>query len=108
MSVTISRPQENFIFYSFEIAADVVIGILLGFIVNKATDYLADAFNLNVLAKIILQFLLICVVLYVLKVESDKLYSTWEGSSNYGIIFIAAFLSVQKNLVMLWEYIYHH
>lgn len=101
-----SVPSENFIFYSFEIASDVVFGLILGVIVNYITNYLSAAFKLNTLAKIFLQFMLICTVLYIMKVESDKLYTTWQGSSNYGIMFIAAFLSTQKNLLLLYEHLY--
>lgn len=109
MEVT-EKPQilpqsETFVLYFFEIAADTILGLLLGLIVNEITNYLAKTYNLGLYPKIYIQFLLICTVLYLIKGESSILYKAWQGES-YGIIFIAAFLSIQKNVLVFFTHIY--
>jgi hypothetical protein len=99
--------NETFLDFSLEIVADVMMGIFLGIMVNWVATYLGRAFNLSFLATILVQFLLICMVLYLLKINADYLYKAWEDASGYGIIFTGVFLGVQRNLINFFENVYH-
>lgn len=93
-------------YYGFEIAYDVVLGVVLGILVNIITDKLSYIFHLHGLAKIILQLLLIIIVLYLLKYWSNYLYSSWQGETGYGVVFVSIFLVVQNNLTKFFENVY--
>lgn len=98
--------DKNFLDYSFDIAADIVLGLVLGTIVNVSADFVGKLLKLPSFGVLIIQFIFICVVLYTLKIDSKHLYQTWEGKTNYGIIFTAVFLASQKNIISFFENIY--
>lgn len=97
---------QSFPEYAFEIIADIILGIVLGVLVNMIVDYVSDYFKLPMFIKLLLQLFLIIVVLYILKIDSKYLYDSWKGSTNYGIVFTAVFLAVQKNMVKLFTNLY--
>ncbi|XWV25698.1 hypothetical protein QJ857_gp0023 [Tupanvirus soda lake] len=98
--------NESFFQYSFEIFADMALGIVLGISVNVLSDFIAKTLKLPRFGLIIVQFILICLVLYVMKIDSKYLYESWKGQTSYGIVFTAVFLAVQKNLIRFFEDIY--
>jgi predicted PurR-regulated permease PerM len=101
-------PGQSFISYGTGILLDIVLGILLGIFVNTVVDFFAKTFNMPFYAAIILQILFIICVLYLMKVDSKYLYATWRGGrDNYGILFTAAFLGVQSNIVKFLEEIWN-
>lgn len=95
--------DESFGLYAFEIIADIILGIALGLTVNKVSNRLSNFLNLNVYLKYGFQLLLNIGVLYILKVDSKYLYTSWKGKTSYGIIFTAMFIASQKNLTKLLE-----
>lgn len=97
---------ESYPAYAFEITADIVLAVLLGIGVNKLTNVIAKHFGLHIYAKLLLQLVFIITILYIMKIDSKYLYSSWKGQTNYGIIFTAIFLAVQKNVTKFLEDIY--
>lgn len=93
----------SFFEYTFEIASDVILGMALGILINSFSNYLEKVLHLGELMKMIIQIFLCCIILYLMKIESKHLYSSWRGSANYGIVFTTVFFSVQKNLVDFLE-----
>ena len=98
--------NESFFVYSFEVVADVILAVFLGIIVNMIADYIGKFFNLPFCAILIVQLILISLVLYIMKIDSKYLYSSWKGQTNYGIIFTSVFLAVQKNMIKFFENMY--
>jgi len=98
--------HEPFSVYSFEILADIFLGIALGIIVNFISSCIAKLLDLSIYAAFVIQLILIIIVLYVLKIDSKYLYGSWKGQTNYGIIFTAIFLAVQRNLIRFFELLY--
>lgn len=106
MSTHKDELNESFFAYALEIVADMALGMFLGVMVNIISDKIAWLFKLPRIAKLIVQIFLITVVLYIMKVDSKYLYSSWRGQTSYGIVFTAVFLASQKNIVQLFEDIY--
>ncbi len=101
-----SEQTESIFDYAFEVIADIFLGVVLGVSVNAITDFVARELGLPTYAKLALQFTLIIIVLYILKIDSKYLYSSWKGQTNYGIVFTAVFFAVQKNMLkFLKQYI---
>lgn len=98
--------EESFFEYSYEFIADITLGATLGIIINKIADLVGNYLNLPFYAIIIFQLFLICLILYIMKVDSKYLYKSWKGQTNYGIIFMSVFLAVQRNMVKFFEDIY--
>ena len=98
--------NESFIQYTFEIATDILLGVVLGVIVNMVADYVGKILHLPRYGVLVVQFFLICGVLYLLKVDSKYLSQSWKGQTSYGIVFTAVFLAVQKNLINFFGDIY--
>ena len=98
--------NESFPRYAFEIVADMLLAITLGIVINTITNFLAKLFNLSIYVKIVVQLVLIILVLYIMKIDSKYLYSSWKGQTSYGIIFTAIFLATQKNIALFLEEIY--
>jgi F0F1-type ATP synthase assembly protein I len=97
-------PGQSFFSYATGILLDLVLGVLLGIFVNTVVDFFAKTFNMPFYVAIILQILFIICILYLMKVDSKYLYTTWRGGrDNYGILFTAAFLGVQSNIVKFLE-----
>lgn len=97
----------SFPVYALEVLSDIGLGVIAGLTVNISADFIGKLFKLNRIGILIVQLFLITVVLYVIKIDSRYLYSTWRGETNYGIIFTAVFLAVQKNMVRFFEDIYN-
>ena len=98
--------NETFFMYTFEVAADIVLGVVLGVSVNICADFIGKVFNLNRIGILLVQFMLICIVLYIMKIDSKYLYQSWKGQTSYGIIFTAVFLAVQKNMISFFADIF--
>lgn len=90
---------ESFPRYAFEVVADIVLAVLLGIAINQISNWIGKTFKLPKYGKLIVQLILIILVLYIMKVDSKYLYASWKGQTNYGIIFTAVFLAVQKNVM---------
>lgn len=97
--------NESFFSYVFEISADIVLGLVLGLFVNIVADFIGKIFGINIIGILIIQFILICLVLYILKVDSKYLYKSWKGKTSYGIVFTVVFFAVQKNVVKFFDYV---
>ncbi|XWV24465.1 hypothetical protein QJ856_gp0021 [Tupanvirus deep ocean] len=98
--------NESFFKYSFEVISDIILGVVLGVTVNIAADFIAIKLGLPRIGLIIVQIFLICLVLYIMKIDSKYLYESWKGQTNYGIVFTAVFLAVQRNIIRFFEDIY--
>jgi uncharacterized membrane protein (Fun14 family) len=96
----------SFPHYALEIITDVGLGVILGLSVNIATNFIGRIFKLNRVGILLVQLCLITIVLYVIKIESKHLYSSWKGKTDYGIIFISVFMASQKNVVRFFEDVY--
>jgi len=94
---------ESFPMYAFEVTADIVLAVLLGVAVNQFTNWVAHKLRIGKYSKLIIQLILIILILYIMKIDSKYLYQSWKGQTNYGIIFTAVFLAVQKNVTMFME-----
>ena len=100
------KVKESFPTYALEVITDIGLGVFAGLTVNICADFIGSVFKLNRIGILIVQLFLITVVLYIIKVDSRYLYSTWKGETNYGIIFTAVFLAVQRNMVKFFEDVY--
>lgn len=98
--------NDSFVKYSLQASADIILAVVLGIGVNVVADFFISQFNLSLYAGIILQIFLIIVVLYFMKVISNKLYSSWNGHSQYGIMFMVFFFATQKNVINFFRNIY--
>lgn len=96
----------GFISYCMQIGADVVLGVILGLAVNYLSTIVAEVLEIGSMGMYAIQFAFICAVLWFMKVESNYLYSTWEGSAGYGVVFMAFFIGVQYNMYLLFGEIY--
>ncbi|AEQ33047.1 hypothetical protein [Acanthamoeba polyphaga mimivirus] len=109
-SMNSSTGSENFeesIFgYTFEIIADIFLGLVLGIGINVFVDHIGELLHLSFLVKIIIQLMFIIVILYFLKIDSNQLYSSWKGHTSYGIIFTSVFIASQRNLIKLFDEVY--
>ena len=97
---------ESFPRYAFEVVADIVLAVLLGVAVNQISNWIAKSFHLPKYGKLIIQIILIILVLYIMKIDSKYLYNSWKGQTNYGIIFTAVFLAVQKNVTSFMDNVF--
>lgn len=84
--------------YATSLSFDCILGIVLGLIVNKVANYIVDKLNLSSHVGMVLQLFLIINVLYLVKLNSPHLHSTWHATNAYGIVFLAFFLGSQSNL----------
>ena len=98
--------MESFPRYALEVTSDIVLAILLGVTVNQVSNWIGKTFKLPYYGKMIVQLILIILVLYIMKVDSQYLYQSWKGQTSYGIIFTAVFLAVQKNVMVFIENVY--
>ena len=92
--------------FVFRILVDIALGIIGGLVVNIFADYISNMFNLNGFARLFIQFILITLVLYIIKLNGRHLTATWQGEGSFGIIFLTVFLIIQKNFVKFLENIY--
>ncbi len=97
--------NESFFSYTMEITLDIILGLVLGLFVNMVADFIGKIFGMNLIGILIIQFILICLVLYILKVDSKYLYKAWKGQTSYGIVFTVVFFAVQKNIVKFFDYV---
>lgn len=105
-SDTQEEKKVSFPVYALEVVTDIGLGIIAGLSVNICADFIGKIFGLKYIGVIIVQLFLITIVLYMIKIDTRYLYSTWRGETSYGIIFMAVFLAVQKNMIKLFENIY--
>lgn len=98
--------NESFPSYSFEIISDIFLGIVLGVLVNTVSSLLALKLNWSKFTLVTFQFALITIILYIMKIDSKYLYSSWKGHTSYGIMFTTVFLAVQKNVIIFFEDVY--
>jgi hypothetical protein len=98
--------KESFPMYSLEVITDLILGAVLGVIVNTMADYIGNLFKLPFWGVLVVQLFLISVFLYVMKIDSKYLYNSWKGQTSYGIVFTSVFLAVQKNMLRFFENIY--
>lgn len=101
------HPHYSFFSYGVDILFDIILGIVLGVFINVIMDYISRILNLPFYATIIIQVFLIICVLYIMKVDSRYLYSTWRGANNYGILFTTSFIATQGNIVKFFEKIWN-
>ena len=101
------KEQVSFPIFFLEVVSDILIGVGLGLFVNMISTFIGKLFGLKKIGTIIIQLLMISLVLYMIKVDSRYLFSTWEGEADYGIIFTAVFLAVQPNMINFFTDIYH-
>lgn len=99
---TSKRIDNNFPIFTVSIIADLGLGIFLGICVNLLSDWIGNWLGLSGMAVIIIQVLLISITLYFVKKFYTNTHPSWQGSK-YGIVFIAVFLSVQRNMTHLFE-----
>jgi uncharacterized membrane protein YvlD (DUF360 family) len=99
---------ETFPAYAFEVVSDIILGIVLGISVNMFVNYVGKILHLPVQIKLLFQLFIIIAVLYIMKIDSKYLYSSWKGQTSYGIIFTTVFFAVQKNMVQLFEVLYNY
>lgn len=92
--------------YALEIITDILLGVIAGVTVNICANSVGRLLGLNRIGILIVQLFLITIVLYIIKIDSKYLYSTWKGETNYGIVFTAVFFAVQKNMMSFFEDIY--
>ena len=101
--------SEPYYEYALELVVDIVLGIVLGLGVNILANYIGRIFNLSKSGKLIVQLILISIVLYVLKVDSEYLHLSWQGNTSYGIVFVSIFFASQHNLyeffmnIFVWQ-----
>lgn len=81
-----------------EVILDIVLAIILGILVNIASNFLGKKIGMGFTGIIIIQIFLIANVLHFVKKYFGKNLHSWQGKNDYGIVFVAIFLSVQKNL----------
>ena len=106
-NISIVPPQTaSYPYYAFEIITDIVLRIIAGVTVNICANSVGRFLGLNRIGILIVQLFLITIVLYIMKVDSIYLYSTWQGETNYGIVFTAVFFAVQKNMMSFFADIY--
>nr|URM62011.1 hypothetical protein [Mimivirus sp.] len=98
--------EESILGYTFEVIADIFLGLVLGIGINVFVDYIGEFLHLSFLVKIIIQFIFIILILYFLKIDSKQLYSSWKGHTSYGIIFTSVFIASQRNLIKLFDEVY--
>lgn len=92
--------------YALELIVDTALGIFLGILIDKSANAIGSYLELSDPVKLSIQFFLIILVLYIMKINSKYFYESWHGPAGYGIIFIAVFLASQKNLTKLMLDIY--
>lgn len=92
--------------YSIELTVDILLGVVLGIIINKLADFIGQKLQLDFYSKMFIQLILIIIVLYFMKIESKYLYKSWYGDQSYGIVFTSIFLSSQRNIARFIEKVY--
>jgi len=92
--------------YALEITTDGLTGVVLDILINKFADFIGSYFKKSKIVTLTVQLMLIILILYLMKVESNHLYASWQGNQSYGIVFIAVFLASQKNLTSFIKYLY--
>lgn len=92
--------------YAVSVVSDMALGLICGITVNTMSNIIGEVTKIGTIGTVIVQIFLVTVVLYVVTIDAS--YFRFEPSAeiNYDIVFVAVFLSVQKNITSFLSDIY--